>query len=274
VDGGDMYQTINLENLSKECLIKISCIGTGTPPGTVTKVKIKRRPHGTLPWSTIQEIPINSEVDFTFTLYDNKTKSRRTYDYMAIPVSGETEGIGQTASIKCDFDSIYISDVGEEWICELNPKYDYVKKISASYTKTFNGQRPKKISNGNTNYAIGSVTGLFLPKDSNGGYTNLPEIIEAAQEYKERLLDFLCNGKKKLLRTYDGRMWAVSIDDEPKEVFNGTDGASEIQFQWTEIDSVPTTAPDTEDAVPYQIISAPSLANLDNAVILDANAPS
>lgn len=269
-----MYQSIQLENLSKECLIKISCVSTGVAPGDINKVRLKRRNHGEILWKLLKEIPITSVSDFTFTVYDNQTKSRRTYDYMVIPVTNDMEGIGIIGTVKCEFDGIYISDVYEEWICRLNPTYEYEKNISVGYIRTLHGRYPKRIRNGNSNYATGNVRGLFLPLDSSGDFVNMPEIVQAAQEYKERLLEFLCNGRKKLLRIYDGHMWPISIDDKPKEVFSRFDGASETQFNWTEIDSVPSTEPDMAEESPYGIITPPSLSNLDNALILDGGTPS
>lgn len=234
-----MYQTLTLLNLPDACKILVRCVSTGTAPGGVTKVRIKRRKVGSQVWHTISEISIAKTSDFTFEYYDAGTRSRQTYNYMVIPVSGTTEGVGVSGTIECDFDGIYVSDATGEWICVLNPKYDYVLNFGVAYQKLLTGAYPKRIRNWNARYATGSVTGLFLPKDDNDQYMDVPQIVKKAREYKTAFLDALCNQHKKTIRTYDGHMWIVGVDDNPKEEFSEYDGASEITFNWTELEKAP-----------------------------------
>ena len=232
-----MQQIITLENLPNEAKIKVSCESTGEEPDGVTQVLIKKRESGTLLWVTIKSVPIATKSDFTFSFKDIYTCSRRGYDYSATPVKEGVQQVGVVASVECDFSGIYISDDTQEFMCVADISYDYQKNIPVTYQKTLTGRYPVRIKNGNANYATGSATGLFLPTSACG----MP-ILDNAERHKESVLEFLCNGKRKLLKTYDGKMWTVGINDNPKEEFNEYIGASKISFQWTEIDSAPPSS--------------------------------
>lgn len=229
------YQTMTLTNLPSECGIQIACVKTGDLPGTITKVKLKRRIHGTIPYVTIWEKAITTVDDFSFTVKDFNTKSRYTYDYMAMPCEGDNETIGITGEIKCDFADIYISDTTATYICKLNAKSTgLTRNRSYSKVETLGSKYPFIIRNGLTNYMSGTITGLFLPVPTSGNYTQEATQTAEARDYKDAALDFLDNGISKTIKTFDGHMWyAVTV--EAKELDGEADGASEITFNWMEI---------------------------------------
>jgi hypothetical protein len=48
-------------------------------------------------------------------------------------------------------------------------------------------------------------------------------------------MEFLVNGLSKTLKTYDGYMLTIGIDETPTESVGDADGASETSFNWTEL---------------------------------------
>ncbi len=237
-----MYFTITVENLQNRGTIKITSTSNGDSPGDINKVRIKRKKTGTVTFVTLTEISISAASDFTYTYYDKECRSGVSYDYQVIPVNSESvEQLGQTATVVSSFDGIFISDSTADWYCELNATYDYTVNTSVSYVKPLRSKFPIRVSNGQTRYCTGEVEGLFLPKDSNDCYNDAVSIIAAARDYKNLLIDFLCNGNTKLLKTYDGLIWNVGIDANPKENFSPYPGASEIKFNWTEIADPPNS---------------------------------
>ena len=185
-----MYFTATIQNISERGIIKIQSISNGDAPGDVNLVRIKRRISGSMVLTKIKEIPITVKEDFTFSVEDNECRSRASYDYQIIPVnSSNNELLGQMLTIKSVFDGIYISDSTGEWICDLNPTYEYDINTSVNYVKPLKGRFPIRVSNGDTRYASGSVQGLFLPKDASGCYTDTKAIIDAARAYKSALRD-------------------------------------------------------------------------------------
>lgn len=234
------YQTITATNMEVQCGIQIQCIATGTAVGNVSSVVLKKRYTGTSTWKKICTVEIDSVDDFSFSYFDPDTRSGFSYDYIAIPVINNIEQVGVMTTCTCKFSGIYIADSTSVWVALYNCEYSKVKNTQVSYVLTLASKYPKRVSNASTNYYTGSVAGLFLPADYSGD-----PILEQANEYKNALLDFLCNGKQKLLKTYDGNAWVVSIDSNPKENFSRFAGASTISFSWTEIGEL--------DYIPYKV---------------------
>lgn len=235
------YFTLELVNLPRQCVIQINCTKTGEAPGYVTSVNVKRRLNGTSVWQTIGSVTIGVVDDFTFSVQDIHTKSRYTYDYMVIPVKGEIEQIGVIDTIKCEFDAVYVSDVNSTYICEFNPNYESNMNNSVVFVAPINSQYPYRIRNGSASYSTGSVTGLFVPYSETCAYTQEYMQSAATRTYKDAFLSFLMDNNSKLLKTYDGHMWYVGIDANPKENKSDFDGANEITFNWTELSAAPTT---------------------------------
>lgn len=234
------YQTITATNMEVQCGIQIQCIATGTAVGNVSSVVLKKRYTGTSTWKNICTVEIESVDDFSFSYFDPDTRSGFSYDYIAVPVINNIEQVGVMTSCTCKFNGIYIADSTSVWVALFNCEYNKIKNTQVSYILTLASRFPKRVSNASTNYYSGSVTGLFLPVD----YSCEP-LIEQANEYKNAVLDFLCNGRQKLLKTYDGNAWIVSIDSNPKENFSRFAGASTITFYWTEIGEL--------DYIPYKV---------------------
>lgn len=243
------YQILQLENVSLQCAVKITCIASGNDPtGAVDSVKIKRRVNGTSTWGLIGTVDIGTISNLSFYCYDITCRSKMTYDYAAVPVYESVEGDYIISTIKCEFDGIYVGDATASYIAFLNPKYSFQKNIPVSYVTPFNSKYPYRIQNGAANYSTGSISGLFLPMSGcNFDLSN-------TSVYKDEVLEFLCNGRSKLVKCYDGKAWICGIDGNPKEEYSEFMDASEIQFNFTEIDDVP---------VVYTTFASTSLTDFD-----------
>lgn len=234
-----MYFTMTAENQPKLCTIKISCVSTGDEPDGVTLVRIKRKKSGAMSFVTLKEVPIVTKADFTFEYIDKTGRAGVTYDYHVIPVKGGTEQLAQIATVNSAFDSYFLSDSTGDWVCDLNPTFNPTINTSVAYVKPIIGKYPKRVSNGDTQYITGEVSGLFLPKDSNGCYNDIESILSGAFAHRRELLKFLCNGKPKLFKTYEGDVLYVGIDANPQEVPSKFFGATEVKFGVTEIAAPP-----------------------------------
>lgn len=240
------YQTITANNMDLQCGIQIQCKSNGTAVGNVDSVVLKRRYTGTTAWTTIATVSITNIEDFTFTHFDADVRSGYSYDYLAVPVINNMEQAGVGTSCTCIFDATYIADSTGAWVSLYNNEYSMQKNTQVSYITPLAGKYPRRVSNASTNYMTGSITGLFLPFNTVG----FP-IKEKAREYKDSLLEMLSNGKPKLLKTYDGNAWIISVDATPKENFSPFTGASTTTFNWTEIgelDKPPATLSDYDSA--------------------------
>lgn len=224
------YQTITATNADIQCGIQIQCVATAEAVADVDAVVLKKRFADTGAWKIIDTITILSVADYNFKYLDADTRSGCTYQYAAIPVKDGAELVGVTATCKCAFGGVLVGDSTGTFVSLYNNEYSMQKNTQVAYVSTLSGRYPRRVSNAATNYMSGSVTGLFLPYNEKGY-----PVKSKAREYKDMVLEMLCNGKPKLLKTYDGNMWIVSINESPKEDFSLFDGASTITFEWTEI---------------------------------------
>ena len=137
--------------------------------------------------------------------------------------------------------SVYSTEFGSK---SHAMKFDIKKNMDVQYVKTLKGKYPIRINNSDQNYYSGSCTGLFLPiercSNSTSDVFDLFEdhgipTTDGANAYKESMMEFLCNGTEKVLRTGSGKAFIVSIDGTPSEDWSEYDGLSTITFSWTQI---------------------------------------
>jgi hypothetical protein len=237
------YQTVELTNIPLEGCIQISCTATDEPVGDITSIKVMRRIKDTPPWVVIAEIEVAVVADFTFTAKDYNVKSRYTYDYLFVPCAGEEEIEDNAAmsTMKCSFDGIYIADATARYMLELNAKYTLSgRNMKSAYVELLNSPYPHRIQNGSANYDKGSVSAIVLPRSVSGIYSQEASQTAEARSYKDDYMSFLVNGLSKTLKTYDGYMKTIGVDENPTETVGDADGASETSFNWTEIAPPPS----------------------------------
>lgn len=233
------YFTAALAALPEECAISISIQSKGVAIGSVTKLKLKRRFPGGI-YATIWEKPITSTGDFTVELKDYGTKALYEYEYAIVPCAGNTELTAATDSIKCVFDGIIIADLTASYVTFLNASYSPGEHHNpVNKVETLGRKYPFIVRNGAADYLSGSVTGIFAPQIGNLLVSQDAWRESAVRQYKNEFIAFLKNGLCKTLKTYDGQMWYVSIDTNPKENITAHWWASEITFEWTEVGAPP-----------------------------------
>lgn len=214
------------------CAMKIECATSdflmNDDVNAIKAIRIKRK-NDKNEMETLGEFAVPVAGGLNFVVRDYSARAGKTYSYYAIPLIGDREGVGAKRDAKSEFRELFIGNGDKQFACGLNMQYTYQLHHSASYVQTYYSRYPHAIHNGNMRYATGSVTGLFLRRDARGEF-----IKEGAHDYKEELLEFLTDGKPKVLKTPEGHMWHVSIDGEPKEDESEYIGASTVTFAWTE----------------------------------------
>lgn len=233
--------------------------------GGITSVVIRRKQHDASTWITISTIVIRNEAGLDFVVSDIYARPHVTYDYAVDMMSGETQVSTEVFTVEVTFDGIMIGTEERQYSCILNPKVEYTLHYNMDYIQPLFSKYPKSIQNGNMCYSTGSVQGLFIPMTNNG------LTLEDEYAYKRELLQFLANGKKKLLKTYDGHMWMVQIDKDPQEVINEYEQASEIKFSWTEVADIPTVGIANNYLDDMGLILQPTIRTAIRINTLDAN---
>ena len=187
-------------------------------------------------WKEIYRKEVVSIEDINISAADISVLAGSVYDYNIDIYSGNNLVESQLYSgIRCWFEGLFVGNFNKYYVAGSNFKTDYKKNRSVESVTTLASKYPYIVSNAALNYYTGTSTGMFLQL-SEDGKKFMPDTYNA---YTNEILEFLCDGTEKIIKTHDGNMWYVSIDANPQIVNTGFWGANEIQFSWTEIGEVP-----------------------------------
>ena len=183
---------------------------------------------------------ITSIHDLDITFNDVTVQSGYNYTYSLDLTTGESDSAsivenGSTSKVGCWFDGLFIGDYSTQYVAQLNCNTSTTRITEVNYVTTLTGRTPYRVSNSGLNYTTGQSSGLFLESNSNN------ELIKSNNiHYVEKVIDYLTDGRGKILKTSDGGMWYVTIDGEVNRDFdNNYKGLFNISFNWTEIGDVP-----------------------------------
>lgn len=202
-------------------------------------LRIKRRKKNTYSWITLFEVDPREDVNgWRFTRYDKTAQSGYDYDYAIVPVANNIEGNLNITPVYSCFGGIYIFEGGEDGKsyythAEFDNPVTRVKPTSQIVTL---GHRyPYTVSNGAANYEEGTLNGVFAPMLEGAGVLDF----EKNSRYRDEVLEFMANGKVKLIKQHDGRIWLAQLTDGhiTENTFSPTSvhDIAEISIPWTQI---------------------------------------
>ena len=197
----------------------------------VSSLRIKRREAGAFDWITLFDVPINAPDDFQFTRLDKYARANTEYEYGMVPVVNDMEGEIIYASILSDFDGVFISEKDITYGTILDVEISAQKNRESSTIVTHGRKYPYVISNGYSDYYSGSISGSFIEQDQ---LTKMYDV-ENGVNYRRRLDAFLNNGRPKVIKTYDGRMWIAKCTGAPSQDDSRYIYAPITRFSFTEI---------------------------------------
>ena len=201
---------------------------------TVSKLRIKRRETTDFSkWTTIKEYPYTEEAQV---IYEYLNQANQEYEYALIAVmSNGAEGNYNTEKITSEFDGAFVLDSQQSFRLIYDLNYGATTRNTASQTYQPKGSKyPIIIKNGNMNYDSGSVNSTILTTQ-----TELNGDISVYDEVKNRkkLMDFLTNGKAKVLKDSNGNLWVIGNVSNPSvDYFNELNQSiAKCSFEWVEI---------------------------------------
>ena len=196
----------------------------------VSSLRVKRRKVGTFDWITLFEIPIQAVEDFNFERFDRFARSGMSYEYAVIPIIGGIETGLIINNVESNFEGMYIIEDGKTYSTILDVEISANKNTPNAVVNTLNRKYPYFVKNGVNNYYSGSAIALFLNKDTDGDF-----VPKYDWQYNDNILEFLGNGKVKILKHEDGRMWMVNITGNVKEQSDGHPDKKMVSFEWVEV---------------------------------------
>lgn len=210
---------------------------------------IKRREVSDVLWTSVGYI---NSLDFILnedllngSFIDRTAFPNEDYEYSIVSVFNGQEINSNfiSASVCCYTDGIAISEIDKTYYTPIEIKLNGVtQNKGTTIVETFNNKYPFAFKNGITNYTTGSACGMFVPiidecKFIFDNETNNNTVWKYRQEFRE----WLCDGKPKVLKYYDGRTKLVSINDTVTDDDSEYNDKNITTFSWTEIGDITST---------------------------------
>lgn len=212
----------------------------------VSKILVKRREVGILnsPWITLFEIPVINSEGLSFNIRDYFNVNDTIYEYALVPVlqqeqSGitvEVEGRYEvTDQVMSQFDGVFICSRDNYYKLYAGVQYDSMTTIQLTGVhETLGSKYPIVVTNSNTAYHTGGVTGTILNKDYNTTHVfDRKKIVEARNELEQ----FLTDKKPKIIKDWNGNIWLVIFTDNLDTSYANEwgMGMADVTGRWTEV---------------------------------------
>lgn len=194
----------------------------------VQKVKLKKRIHGEFTWKTFKEIDIGSKEDFNVDFYDYYNPANTDIDYAYVAVIGGAETNTVSATVHSAFDSYFLCEKELCYPMILDASMQLTLNRQAATVQPMNRKYPITVINGAVNYYSGSLTATLIERKKDGFD------VDSGWAYRNRIDEFLSNGKPKILRDFEGNRWMVQIIDQIQRNANGHYQNVSQTFQWVE----------------------------------------
>lgn len=205
----------------------------------ITEIQIYRRKVGSeMEWVLISRFSYEFEYN-VYSFVDNTAENDVVYQYAIVPIAGEVVGeLTVSDPVGVEYKGVYLSDMHHNFRLEIDFDMGEVTYNKNSSTITpLNGEFPVMIY-GNQNYRTGSVT--FLPVTQDQIDTGGKSIDgRAEREQRELVVNFLNNGKAKILRNDNGDVMIIAtsgVGSTPKE--HQLMDLHSVTFDYTEVGKV------------------------------------
>ena len=214
-------------------------IEAGTIDGAghiVTNIQMYRRKYRSNDdWQLVAAFPYEQEYN-VYTVIDRFVENGQTYEYCIVPLAKDTIGdITKSQPVLIDYDGSFVSDLDNNFKMSADFEFGELSHNKNSSVATPLNSAYPIVSFGNQNYRSGTIK--YLPLTDKQLY-GAASAVNARDERlnRKRLIDFLNNGKTKVIRRDDGDMIVCvtsSIKSTPKAT--SLDAIADVSFELTEI---------------------------------------
>lgn len=206
----------------------------------VDKIKIKKRYKGDFTWKTIYEKEINSNEDFSIEIYDYYEPSNRDIEYAYVAVISNVDSDTIANTVRSEFEYYFICDKQESYPMMINTSNEITYNRESATIVSPGRKYPYVVNNGIARYYSGTLNVTFIE------VKDCALDVEHGWEYRNRVDEFLANGKPKILKSFEGDIWMVNVvGDLPRTVNDHYQYVSH-QIDWVECGN-PTLIADLYD---------------------------
>ena len=218
---------------------------------TVDKIQLFRAEHGLSNWQPIGQFDYNPDYNM-YDYVDRYVQNGATYQYAIVPVANEVLGDKLLSDlVKVDFEGIFLTDKRENRRLEFDIALGDVSFNTNSAVNTpINGRYPI-VTFGNSNYRSGNLSVMPLSRNTiNMAGSDIDNLQE--QVNRQEWIDFLHNGKAKVLRMDSGVLMLVVTHDATVTHKEGDilRHLANVSFNYTEIGELNLTSFERNDLIP------------------------
>ena len=196
---------------------------------------IKVREKGTFDWLTVYTKKINTIDDFKlYELYKYCRGGDVEYEFMLCSTCNGIENSYAIAEVTSSFEGFFVVDKNNT----IGTVFDIgdnntVRNILGQPLELKNSKYPTYITNGDTNYDSGTITGTFLSLNSDESVNKFGGVT-----LRKNAIDVLTDKKAHILKLDDGRIWLININGKVQENRSEHDDKRQIVFDWIEIGNI------------------------------------
>ncbi len=211
---------------------------------------IKRRAVPDLLWTTVgyinsQDLILDGDL-LNGSFIDRTAFPNEDYEYIVISVFNgeELQSSSPSTAVHCWTDGIAVSEIDKTYYTLLEANINNItQNKGAALVEPFNGKFPFAFKNGMLNYITGSAQGLFAPLDNDYCHYMFDneKHKNATWKYREEFREWLCNGKPKILKYFDGRTYLISINDTVSDDDGEHNFKNITTFNFTQIGNADST---------------------------------
>ncbi len=229
-DEWDLYTKLNA---SFEGDLEAGSIGFSTR--NTDTIVVKTREKGSFDWKTIYTVPIVNDEDFNFIKSYPYSRNLSDNEYMIISQINGIENSYAITECRTEFDGYFIVDKENIYGTIYNIQItDTVQNVNNTTLELLNSQYPSVYTNSDSNYTSGTTSGCFLKFDME----NCVVDIDGGVKYRGDVMQWICNGKPKILKLEDGRIYLIKVVGQPSDTNEGHKDLRRISFDWVEIGNV------------------------------------
>jgi hypothetical protein len=208
---------------------------------SINKIKVKRRKIGAKEtYVTLYEQPISTVYDLSFYYRDYYAPSGYEYEYAMVPCVGSNEQAYFTTTVVTKFDGLFISDKDKTMKLYgnvlINASND---NILLGVLQPYNQTYPIIIKNPNVQYRTVTLQGDVLGLSDNDcqAFELTPDTRPIIVNQKREWDKFLCNGKAKIIKDWNGNIILGKITTAPQYTYTQESGSSKptMTFGVTEV---------------------------------------
>lgn len=210
----------------------------------VSYLLIKRKKLKDYKWTTIGYKNVQSlEGTDAYNIYgvDFTAASGHVYQYAAVAIVDNVENEYSIDEVEVKSDGIVIADNTALWFTYLTDQFlDEVSVTPNSIVETMYDRYPTIVRNTMANYEQITVNAEFVPMEDDDCTLDYDDEAAKTQWNREAKL-FLRNGRTKILKSSDGRIWLGYVTTPPSDTADSVYYIRNVTFTLTE-----TGDPDSE----------------------------